>query len=247
MNRRFSPSALHRRGFTLLEILVVIGIILLLAAVLFPVVSRVRATGRRTTCASNLRQLGVALNLYAQDVRSLYPVIDADAASNPDKCAPWADKLFPYVKSEKIFECPSNPYGLYRSGCPADDKSDPEHVTTWSGSYNLNINYGFALRNAQGQITRAYIPRATMSTARYTRPSTTILVLDGDGTYVNPGFDPLNRSQEQPLVSHTQLESYGVPDRHEGGVNAGFADGHVKWMSLDSLTKRSLWRINGPA
>ena len=60
-------------GFSLIELVVVIGIIAILAAILFPVFAKVRESGRRTACGSNLRQLGVALNLYRQDYDGLYP------------------------------------------------------------------------------------------------------------------------------------------------------------------------------
>ncbi|NDK17082.1 MAG: prepilin-type N-terminal cleavage/methylation domain-containing protein, partial [Armatimonadetes bacterium] len=54
-------------GFTLIELLIVIAIIAILAAMLFPVFARARETARKATCASNLRQIGMALELYVQD------------------------------------------------------------------------------------------------------------------------------------------------------------------------------------
>ncbi len=62
-----------RRGFTLIEMLVVIGIIALLAAILFPVFGRVREGGRRTACSSNLQQLGLSFRQYLQDDGGRYP------------------------------------------------------------------------------------------------------------------------------------------------------------------------------
>lgn len=232
----FQPK---KRAFTLVEILVVIAIVCLLAAILFPVFGRVREAGRRTTCASNLKQIGMALNQYAQDNR-FYPLIDFNAYINGQSGA-WAEKVFPYVKADKVFECPSSRFGLFRSGCPPTDKSDPDHPISWNGSYNLNIRDAKWFRDpVTGTYTGAYKPLETTSPTRYTRPASTILVLDGDGGFVSPGY------QEPPALDVATLQNYGVPDRHEGGVNVAFADGHVKWMSLDSLLKLSLWRINGP-
>ena len=63
----------RRPGFTLIELLVVIAIISLLAAILFPVFARAREQARKATCLSNLKQVGVAVAMYAQDYDGGYP------------------------------------------------------------------------------------------------------------------------------------------------------------------------------
>src|SRR5438093_13768249 len=68
------PSAETRRGFTLIELLVVIAIIAILAAILFPVFARARSQARKATCASNLKQIGLAFLMYAQDSDETFPV-----------------------------------------------------------------------------------------------------------------------------------------------------------------------------
>ena len=64
---------MKRQGFTLIELIIVISIIAIFAAVLFPTYSKARETARRTSCASNLQQIGVALNMYAQAYDGHYP------------------------------------------------------------------------------------------------------------------------------------------------------------------------------
>ncbi|MFO7946062.1 MAG: type II secretion system protein, partial [Armatimonadota bacterium] len=61
------------RGFTLVEMLVVIGIIAVLSAILFPVFNAAREKGRETTCMSNLKQIGTAIELYVQDANGFLP------------------------------------------------------------------------------------------------------------------------------------------------------------------------------
>jgi prepilin-type processing-associated H-X9-DG protein/prepilin-type N-terminal cleavage/methylation domain-containing protein len=238
------------RAFTLLEILIVIGIIALLAAILFPAFGRVREAGRRTTCASNLKQISLAFTQYAQDYK-FYPVLSDDGSygsfpSPPGTpCGAWPDKMLPYVKEKSIFVCPSDLDHRYDTGCPPDDTSNPDHHVNYRGSYSFNDPYGSLYFNpTTKQPTASYSDTHGASPMRYTRPSSTILISDGVNYYwagnIAPGYT------QPPPTDVASLSNYGVPNRHSGGINVAFADGHVKWMSLDSLLKLSLWRINGP-
>jgi general secretion pathway protein G len=111
-----------RRGFTLVEMLVVIGILAVLAGMLFPVMSRVREKGRSTACQSNLKQLGLALAMYCDDYDGIYPwgVDPADWycveiwAGEP-QWQQWIPSMWylhdvvdPYVKSEPMWQCASD-------------------------------------------------------------------------------------------------------------------------------------------
>jgi prepilin-type N-terminal cleavage/methylation domain-containing protein len=93
-------------GFTLVELLVVIAIIAVLAAILFPVLAQTRESARRTTCQSNLRQIGMASALYRDDYEHYVPVVLADVV--------WLEirpgqqgLLDPYIRNEGIRQCPS--------------------------------------------------------------------------------------------------------------------------------------------
>jgi general secretion pathway protein G len=111
-----------KRGFTLIEILVVVGIIVLLAAILFPAFQSAREKGRSAACQSNLKQLGAAMAMYIQDY-DRYP----HAVDPADKYAPdiWknqaiaagfdlqaipmlADVMQPYIQNANVWRCPSD-------------------------------------------------------------------------------------------------------------------------------------------
>src|SRR5438067_7411849 len=77
-------SGRGRPAFTLIELLVVIAIIAILAAILFPVFARARESARRSTCLSNLRQLGTATMMYLQDYDDTYPSGLVLAVPGPD-------------------------------------------------------------------------------------------------------------------------------------------------------------------
>lgn len=96
----------QRRGFTLIELLVVIAIIAILAAILLPVFARARENARTSTCCSNLRQLGSACHMYAQDWDEQLPC-DYYACNSSTTHARVVNQITPYVKSMGVFYCPS--------------------------------------------------------------------------------------------------------------------------------------------
>jgi prepilin-type N-terminal cleavage/methylation domain-containing protein len=88
------------RAFTLIELLVVIAIIAILAAMLLPVLAKAKEAGRRISCANNVRQLGIAAQLYLGDSQGFYP-----PRSDTDR---WPDKFSSYyAKNLKLLLCPS--------------------------------------------------------------------------------------------------------------------------------------------
>lgn len=107
----------HRKAFTLIELLVVIAIIAILASILFPVFARARENARRTSCVSNLKQLGLGMMQYTQDYDERYPrgywgstFLQTDTSmpgykfttnygSGSGRFINWMDSIYPYVNN----------------------------------------------------------------------------------------------------------------------------------------------------
>ena len=106
----------HKKtAFTLIELLVVIAIIAILAAILFPVFARARENARRSSCQSNLKQIGLGIMQYVQDYDERYPsarinnvsLVDSTGTTITPTGVPWHIVVQPYVKSTQLFKCPS--------------------------------------------------------------------------------------------------------------------------------------------
>lgn len=216
-----------RRAFTLVEILIVMGIVGVLSAILLSAFRTVKNRAHQTTCASNLQQIGKALQLYAEDHRSFYPPADFYISSNGTQCV-WPERIYPYVRSTALFKCPSHPNGEFRTGCPAPDmiSASPE-IIHYHGSYALN---GMGRPTAMNQV-------------RLRNPSGSVLVM---GTNHSGSFSYLGVAGAT-IGSVEQLRRAGIYPWHSAGDNILFADGHVKWMSLDAMVQKGpdLWLPSG--
>jgi prepilin-type processing-associated H-X9-DG protein len=98
----------RRAGFTFLEIVIVLGIIVLLLTLIVPAIWSVKEGARTTACISNLKQIGAGLNLYLADHDLTLPALQAARASLNENVPVIDTVLAPYLKNKTVFACPSD-------------------------------------------------------------------------------------------------------------------------------------------
>ncbi|MFN4179820.1 MAG: H-X9-DG-CTERM domain-containing protein [Armatimonadota bacterium] len=220
------------KGLTLIELLVVIAIISALAGLIFAGVQRAREKGRQTVCMSNLRQLGQAFLMYAQDNDGFLPPyrnwpIQAwgDGVTPPElpelKGCGWGGErgtfyapylLFasvnPYLRSKDVWFCPSDPY--------AGTETFYWCIFHKYASYFFNIKRPINLRDT------GYYGRFG-----YVNPASYFLAWD-------PNYkDPKKACHSGSEEYYDCVKWWRVPGgNHLGGVNHLFLDGHVKWFPI---------------
>jgi prepilin-type N-terminal cleavage/methylation domain-containing protein/prepilin-type processing-associated H-X9-DG protein len=120
-------SSRERFAFTLIELLVVIAIIALIAAILFPVFAQAREKARQASCGANMRQIAIALGMYAQDADETLPpegVTTPPVNGGTENYKPYDRLVWPYIKNDGVWHCPSD-------GAPRDNTS------LWDGAFKV--------------------------------------------------------------------------------------------------------------
>lgn len=220
---RNSLNGEGKSGFTLIELLIVMAIIGILAAILFPVFARARENARRSSCMSNLKQISLGFMQYTQDHDERFPpAINTDpSAAVIDSGLPgakfvvrnqvsgaiypnapsWMDFIYSYVKSTQIFDCPSASYDATASSYG------------YSGGFS-----GYGIEDYG--VGKNGIP---VSLSMVLRPAEGIVLVDANTAYA--------WLMSPTGYRNSAVASSQVVALHLEGGNVGYADGHVKWQS----------------
>lgn len=225
-------DSLRRPGFTLIELLVVIAIISILAAILFPVFARARENARRSSCLSNLKQMGLSMMMYVQDYdEHLTPLYNSNAGITlPDgttnSTALWFHMLYPYMKNTQIMNCPSESTVVWTSGTYTGLIPYGYNYTapTWVCSSNCGVNLGTANQ-----------PGAKLAAIDDT--AQTIMITDSQYYYSLIGSTPRTpaNADGSECIAPSYSSSKCTAARHLETVGTLFVDGHVKAMQWKTI------------
>lgn len=234
MGHEISPTA-PRRGFTLIELLVVIAIIAILAALLFPVFARARASANQTKCLSNLKQIGTAMTLYMGDYDDVFPhAVDASDKFRPEIWSDFPDfqqripfmpllwdVLMPYTKSKEIWRCPAD------NGTEVLDNHLGEEIV-FRTSPSMFQSYG------SSYFFRTEIAFRAFQSSQFRLPSSVNVIFDGAGHW--HGSAP--RVSRGELMSNPQ----GVFDKlRQYRYNTLMGDMSAKSLTNDQL--QAAWEL----
>ncbi len=251
VSARHPPPSVPQAGFTLIELLVVIAILSILAATLFPVFAQAREKARQITCASNLRQLGLAALLYVQDSDDTWPVAQYQDGARTQywACAKTAPGVFdlsqglfqPYERDTQVGRCPSwtgtprfgdgNGYGYNWGYLGSDIYVDPDSPD-YAGNHGYDHWPDLPPPAVDAELTH---PAQTIAFADAGFYSGTIMV---ETIYI----DPPSQWGGNPTVHFRHVDSGFTHDalsgatNYQGLANLLFCDGHVKAYTQGQVT-----------
>jgi len=216
MGCQTKDAPLGTQGFTLVELVTVIAIVSMLAALLVPALSRAREGARRTACTNNLRQLGTAFQIYVLENQETYPAAQDPVSQDPYYCLwmgrGWRRLLAEYVPGDK-----ENPGVFY---CPSDTREKSVDVYE-----RTSYAYSMAFYHSAEQIDSTDSYEGTYSSLMETIPQRTAAVR----------YPSKKILLGEWYANHAAYAEDNGWFAWGGKRNYLFADGHVEYLDSDVI------------
>jgi len=231
------PQPTWRIGFTLVELLVVLAVISILAAMLLPALGRGKSRARAVVCGNSLRQLGLAFQLYLQDNADTFPTSSPHSGlgAQPEDWVWWQVEAGTITMRNPKRGSVIQHLGQYQPRllrCPDDRAADSREVLWLSNPGTEQYFYSYSLNAHSDAGMASFISRDRTliilnKGEKIRNPSRKIMLAEEKGAANDgPGSAVIDDGRWQPL-------GYPLTMRHSGKANVTFADGHVERMHRD--------------
>jgi prepilin-type N-terminal cleavage/methylation domain-containing protein/prepilin-type processing-associated H-X9-DG protein len=224
-SKPISSRRAPRSGFTLVEMLVVIGVIAILASLLMPALARAKGKARQAKCLNNIRQLGLAATLYTDDFGGELP-------PRRERAAAWPNKLKPYFIDGQILTCPNDRFGFLGIGRSTNQEPNRSFLINGFNDYFVKT-----LSPEDYQKHRRWQWPHGMKASEISRPSDTLILGEKrtGSRHVHMDIDQGRRGNDLEEIEH---------QRHSTGSNFAFADNSVRLLKKNQeLYPENLWAV----